>query len=456
MDADLIIIGGGSAGVAAALRARDLGAQVVLIERELLGGMCLHRGCVPTATAVEIGNRRLAQAEGASWGLPATAGPADFDQIRGRREEIIRQLHSGTHYYLHQVGVTLIEGTGRPLGSGVVEVEERSGQRDRISAQAILLAPGSGFVLPSLPGIDLPAVWTTDHCLNAEAAPTDLLVYGGNFIGVEWGQFFQTLGSRVTLVEPGPQLLPGEDTEIAEALQFLLTESGIEVRLNWPVTRLEAEDHGRATVIGPTGQLIADRFLVSDCRQPLIAGLRLAELRIATRDRAILTDDRQATTAAGIFAAGDVAGGRMLSHFARAQGIVAVEAALGLGSRFEPTGCPRAYHTRPEVAAVGLTEAEARTAGFDPVVGRSELGYNARALTLGQGLGLVKVIAGRRYGKLLGVHLIGPLATEVVAQATLALRLEALAEDLAGIVHGHPTLAEAVTEAAQDAVRQLN
>lgn len=455
MDADLIVIGGGPAGVAAALRALDLGAQVVLIEREHLGGMCLHRGCVPTVTTVEIGNRRLAQVEGASCGLLATTGSADFGQIRQHREGIIRQLHSGIHFYLHQAGVTLIEGTSRPLESGGVEVEERSGRRYQISAQAILLATGSSFILPPLAGIDLPAVWTTDHCLITESAPTHLLVYGGNFIGVEWAQFFQTLGSQVTLVEPGSQLMPGEDAEIAEALQFLLTESGIEVRLNWPITRLEADVNGAVKVIGPEGLLIADRFLVSDCRQPLIADLPLAELGIATSNGAILTNDSQATTAAGILAAGDVTGGRMLSQFARAQGIVAAEAALGIESRFEPTRCPRIYHTRPEMAAVGLTEEEARAAGFDTVVGRSELIYNARALTLGQSLGLVKVIAERRYGKLLGVHLLGPLATEVVAQSTLALRLEALAEDLAGIVHGHPTLAEAVAEAAQDAVRQM-
>jgi dihydrolipoamide dehydrogenase len=446
MDADLLVVGGGAAGVAASLRARELGASVALVEQAHLGGTCLHRGCVPSVTAVEFAAGRLAEHGG---------GPVDFSLLHHRQNNVVKQISTGTRLYLEQSGVTLIEGEGLLVGPGQVVTQDRSGGRTRLAGRAVLLAPGAGFVLPSLTGIDLPGVWTTDHALNADAAPADLLVYGGGFIGVEWAQFFQVFGSRVTLLEPGPMLLPGEDTEIAEVLQYVLAESGIEVVLNAPVEALETVDGGRLVAVGLHGRREAERFLVADCRQPLLAGLPLAELGLATHASALVVDAHQATSVSGIYAAGDVAGGRMLSPSARAQGTVAAEAALGLDSHFEPAACPRAYHVRPEVAAVGLTAAEAQGAGYEIVVGRSELSYNARALTLGQELGLAKVIARCPDGKVLGVHLIGPQATELIGQAVLAVRLEALAEDLASIVHGHPTLSETIAEAAQDAVRQL-
>lgn len=450
MDADLLVIGAGPAGVAAALRARELGASVALVEREQVGGTCLHRGCVPLVTSVELAHR-LAERPGAAAG---PASPEGFAALQRRQTEVVRQLHSGTRLYLEQAGVSLVAAEGRLAGPGTVEVVERSGRRSGLTGRAVLLALGSVFVLPELPGIDLPGVWTSDHALDAGSAPPDLVVYGGGFIGVELAQLFQAFGSRVTLVEPGEQLLPGEDPEIAAVLEFVLAESGIAVQHGWTATRLEAADAGRVAIIGPAVRLEADRFLVADCRRPALAGLP-AELGLMVRAGALVVDDRQATSVPGVFAAGDLVGGRMLSHVARAQGIVAAEVALGRDARFDPVVSPRVYHVRPEVAAVGLTEAEAQAAGYQVVVGRAELGYNARALTLGQEIGLAKVVARRADGRILGVHLVGPLATEVIAQAVLALRLEALAEDLASIVPGHPTLAEVLAEAAHEVVGQL-
>ncbi len=447
MDADLLVLGGGPAGLAAALRAAELGASVTLVEREQPGGACLHRGCVPTVTAVEYGIRCQGNGVGGAGG--------DLLPLHHRQGEIVRQLYAGIRTSLEQAGVTVVEGQGQLVGPGAVEVEQRSGQHARLAGRAVLLAQGASFVLPDMPGIDLPGVWTTDHALNADAVPADVVVYGGNFIGIEWAQFFQAFGSRVTLLEPGPALLPGEDPEIAEVLQFLLSESGVEVLLNAPVSALEDAGGGRIAALSARGLHRAERFLVSDCRQPLLSGLPLAELGLQTRAAALVVDRHQATSTPGVYAAGDLTGGRMLSQFARAQGSTAAQAALGLGSQFDPATCPRVYHVRPEVAAVGLSETEARAAGIGVVVGRSELGYNARALTLGQAVGLAEVVARRPDGKVLGVHLIGPASTELIAQAVLALRLEALAEDLAAVVHGHPTLAETIAEAAQDAVRQL-
>ncbi len=455
MEADLVVLGGGPAGVYAALRVRELGGRAVLVEREHLGGTCLHRGCVPTVASLQAAHLRRAQLEGATWGLAASTGAPDLETLRHRRDRTVRHLQTATQDYLREAGVEVLLGTGRVTGPRSVEVEERSGRQVQVTGRALLLAVGAGFSLPELPGIDSPGVWTTDHALDATHPPGELAVLGGNFIGIEWAQFFQTMGSRVVLLEPGPHLLPGEDAEIAEVLQFILEQGGLEVRLNWAPEVFSQAGPGRVSLRGPAGELQADRVLIADCRRPLVHGLPLADLGVETVGGAVAVDDRQATGAQGIYAAGDVTGGMMLSQAARAQGVVAAENMMGLESRFDPAGCPRAYHTVPEVAAVGLTEAQAAEAGLETVAGRAEIGFNARALTLGKELGMVKVVAARPHGKVVGVHMVGPLATEVIGQAVLALRLEALAEDLAGLVHGHPTVAEALAEAAQDAARQL-
>ncbi len=446
-DADLLVVGGGPAGVAAALRARELGARVILFERERLGGTCLHRGCVPTVAGLELANRHRTAAEGQAWGLAAAAGSPDLALARRRLDEIVDRVYSGTRFYLEQVGVQVVEGEARLRPGCTVEV-----MAERFSGRGVVLAPGAAFVLPEVPGIDLPGVWTTDHCLALAEVPGTLAVYGGGFIGIEWGQFYQAFGSRVTILEPGSQLLPGEDPEVAEALQFLLGETGIGVQTGWELVRLEPAGDGLVAV-GRDGAVRADRFLVSDCRRPRTRDL--ADLGVEVADGAVRTDGRQATAVPGVFAAGDVTGGRMLSDFARAQGAVAAENALGFDRQFDPRPVPRVYHTRPEVGAVGLTEPEARAAGLDVVVGRADLGFNARALTLGQSLGFAKVIAARPHGRLVGVHIVGPLATEAISAAALALRLEALAEDLAGLDLGHPTVAEVLVEAARDALGQL-
>jgi dihydrolipoamide dehydrogenase len=451
-DADLLVVGGGPAGISAALRARELGARVILFERERVGGACLHRGCVPTVDSLELANRRRATQEGPAWGLETSPGTVEMAVARRHRDRVVERLYRGTRAYLEQVGVQLVEGEACLLPGCAVEATI-DGRTEKFTGRGVVLAVGAAFALPEVPGVNLAGVWTTDHCLGLDEVPVELVVYGGGFIGVEWAQFYQALGSRVTLLEPGSQLLPGEDPELGEALEFLLAKDGIEVRTGWELARIEAASEG-LVIVSRGGQAVATRrFLISDCRRPRTQGLE--ELGVALQDGAVRTDNRQATTVAGVFAAGDITGGRMLSDFARAQGMVAAENALGFDRRFDPRLIPRVYHTRPEVGAVGLTEAEARSAGLDVVIGRADLGFNARALTLGQELGFAKVVAARPHGRLVGVHILGPLATEAISAATVALKLEALVEDLADLEFGHPTVAEAVTEAAKDALRQL-
>lgn len=452
MDADLIILGGGPAGLAAATRARERGAQVLLVEREHLGGTCLHRGCVPTVASVEMAHLRRQGRDARAWGLGLALEAPDFPTLRQQRDKIIQRLHSTIHFQLEQSGIQVVRGDARVVGPGAVEVEEPAGPNRVLRAPRLILATGSSFVLPAIPGAAEPGVLTTDHALDLDQPPSSLVVIGGNFIGVEWAVFFHTFGSQVTLVEEGPQLLPREDPEIAEALQFVLEEMGVRVRLQFPVQVITTTSQGQKQVQSANGSAeVADKVLISDCRRPFVP----AGVGVRVEGGAVMVSESQQTAQPQVYAAGDVTGGWMLSDFARAQGLVAAENALGGRAVLDARVVPRVYHNPPEVGAVGLTEPEAQAQGIAVVIGRADLGGNARALTLGQPLGLVKVLAQKPHGKLIGVHILGAYATELIAQAALALRLEALAEDLAGMVVGHPTVAEALAEAAQDAARQL-
>ncbi|MDA8195351.1 MAG: NAD(P)/FAD-dependent oxidoreductase [Thermaerobacter sp.] len=451
-DADLIIVGAGPAGIAAAAEASRLGASAVLIDRELAGGTCLHRGCVPTVATMEIRRHRLDAAQGHRWGIPDAAGAPAWDQIIDARDALVQHLYRGTAHFLGQLRVPYLAGTASLSLAPQPVVLVNGAHGTELKTSAVLLATGAAFSLPKIPGIEASQVWTTDHALGMLELPGRIIVYGGSFIGVEWAQFFRAMGSQVILLEPGAQLLPGEDADIAEALAFLLTETGIEVRTGWPVSSLES-DSPAIWAVGPGERIRADRFLVADCRRP--RGQALLGEAALRDDGAIRTDDRQQSPVAGVLAAGDVTGGRMLSHWARGQGEVAARNALGETAHFDPRGHARVYHCAPEVAAVGLTAAQAAAQGYEVVVGQADLSFNARAVLLDQNQGLVKVVAERRYGKILGVHMLAPMASEIIGQAALAVRLEGLAEDLAAILPGHPTVSEALADAAREVTRQL-
>lgn len=451
-DATLVIVGAGSAGIAAAAEAAQRGAQVVLIEQERIGGTCLQRGCIPTVVHLQASRLRQYQQMGAMWGVGSTPGAADWDALHAQQDAVVTQLTQGTGAYLEHLGVSVLQARAQYLRDHALRLTYADGREESLSAPLLLLAQGAHCVMPDIAGLEEAGVWTTDHALGLVQLPGSVLVYGGGFIGIEWAQFLQTMGSSVTLATPEAELLPGEDSDITAALEFLLEEQHITVHTGWPLRRLTRQG-GMTLAHGDHEILTVSRVLLGDCRRPWGDSLTIPGLSLAETG-AVKVDSHQRTAVPGIFAAGDVTGGRMLSHWGRAQGIVAAQNALGAATSFAADWCPRVYHTHPEIAAVGLTEAQARREG-DIVIGQSDLGMSARALTLGERLGFVKVIALKPEGKVVGVHMIGPLASEVIAQASLAIRLEALADDLAEMVPGHPTMAEALADAAREAVQQL-
>jgi len=341
-----------------------------------------------------------------------------------------------------------------------VAVQLAEGGAEELSAGAVIVATGARGVPPLLAGLPPDGVLTSDQLLALPEPPPSLLVLGGGPAGLvfalEYAFLFTAFGSRVTLAEAGPHVLPGEDEELAGYLAQSLETAGLRVLTGAAVKGFhEVGGERRAQLTTPAGDTTvpAAAVVAPDCRQPYLEGVGLEALGARlSEDGALAVDEACATSVPGLYGAGDCTGGVMLSHAAIHEGRVAAENALGEGSRLDLRAVPRCMHTQPEYAAVGLTDADARAAGREVRVGLADLSANARAAALGQGEGVVKLAADARTGEILGVHILGPQASELIGQAVLAMRLEATVYDLAAAVHWHPSLSEALTEAARRAL----
>lgn len=441
---DVIVIGGGPGGTAAATRAAQLGARVTLVERSELGGNCVNRNCVPLTSllaSVEL-FRRIGQADG----MGIRVGPASLDvqKMVARKERIVDDLREGMAGLLPTFGIEVVQGEARLVDLETVEVD---GRRLRAS-RAVILATGARWA-PVAPGIE--GVLRPDEALELETVPGALVVWGGGPSEVELATLYAALGSRVTLVVEGAYPLPEEDYEIGQRLQAILLDQGIDVLANTRVKSATRTSEGlRVVLAGAKGEteVVADRLLWAG-RVPATDGLGLAEVGVELKEGAVVVDDLQRTSVPGVYAAGDVTGGRMYSSLATVGGLVAAENAMGRSRRLDRRMVPRYAFSIPEVAAVGLTEDQAIDSGFDVEVSNVALATNARAMGLGEVEGGIKLVADRKRARLLGVHIVGHRATELVAEATLALQLEALAEDLAWSLRIHPTLSESVVESAR-------
>ncbi|MBI5956660.1 MAG: NAD(P)/FAD-dependent oxidoreductase, partial [Chloroflexi bacterium] len=324
-----------------------------------------------------------------------------------------------------------------------------------IEGRTVIVATGSTPTNPATEGFDSKGVITTDEALALEEAPARLLILGGGPIGVEFAAIFHGVGSRVTLLEPGPQILPGEDHEVGQRVRQSLRDRGIDVLIKTAPTSIRQQE-GEELVVslgGRSGEVSVDKVLTTG-RAPCLVDLGLTEVGVRLAGGAIVVDDGMRTNVPGLFAIGDATGGQMLSHLASVQGLVAAENAMGRARRMDYRAVPRCLHTDPEVGCVGLTEAQAEEQGYQFKTSTIPFTLSARATTLGELEGAVKIVAEARYGKILGVHIIGPQATELIGEAALAIQLEATAEDLAYAIRAHPTLAESQVEAARDILGQ--
>ena len=450
---DIVVIGGGPGGYIAAIRAAQLGARVTLVEERELGGTCVNRGCIPTKFLLHSVDVYQSIKAAGQYGISVNEVSLDLLEMQGHKNEIITTLVSGIQGRLDRNNIEFISGRAKLTPSRQVEVDSGQGQKQTIQAGRVIIATGSKPMVLPIPGADSPDIMGAESILNLDQLPKTAVIIGGGVIGVEMATILAKLGCRVSIVEMMPHCLPTQDAEIALGLQDILREEGTQVHCNARVNRIEDSKDGKTVffVEGTMEQrLEAEAVAISVGYEPNIANIGLEECGVAIDKGGIKVNERMETSIPGIYAAGDVIGGIMLAYIGFAEGKVAAENAMGRDSKMNYQAVPQCIFTLPEVASVGLTEEEAAAQGYELQIGRFPFVANAMAAILGERRGLVKIITEKQYGQILGVHIIGPRATSLIPEAALALKLEATTEDIVATMHAHPSLSEAVWEAALD------
>ncbi len=444
-DYDLTVIGGGPGGYVAALRGAQLGARVALVEEKRVGGVCLNEGCIPTKALARSVELLLDIERAREFGILVSEPALDFAKMMARKEKVVERLVSGVEALLQDRKVELFKGRGRLLAPNKVTVGG-----EELSTRSIVIATGAEAGMPPVPGLDLEGVITSSEILKLEEAPSDLVIVGGGAIGMEFASIFNALGTKVTVIEMLPSLLPPVDEELSRRYHTLVRREGVEVHLNSPLRGVQQKGPSLLVEYGAdekVGSVEADYVLIATGRLPYSEGLGLAELGIRTGRRAIVVDDYLQTTVPGVYAVGDVTGGWMLAHVASRQGEIAAENALGDRKEIDYRAVPYCVFTLPEIAGVGLTEQEAKGKGIPYKKSIFRFGASGRALTMGETRGLVKLLC-HEEGEVLGLHIMGPHATDLIAEGALAIQMGATASDIVATIHAHPTLPEAVREAA--------
>jgi dihydrolipoamide dehydrogenase len=449
---DVAILGAGPGGYVAALRAAQLGARVALIEKECVGGTCLNVGCIPTK-ALTTSTALLVKARQASeFGIAIPNAEPDLPSLMAYKQATVDNLVGGVEQLLKKRKVTLVRGDGRLVRPDTLRIAQAGGDAVEISARHVVLAPGSVTARLPIPGLDLPGVMTSTEALDVAEIPQRLIVVGGGVIGLEFACIYEALGSRVTVVEMMPALLPGAaDQALAKRLALILRRRGMDVHTGATVKAIEAGEGGlRVTFTSARGEesVAGERVLVATGRWPRTADLGLEPLGVKMDGRAIAVNEYLQTNLPHVWAIGDAVGGMMLAHKAMVEGRVVAENVTGGRRAADHRSVPNVIFTRPEVAGVGLTEVQARQQGADVEIAKFPFSANPRAQILGETEGLVKLVCEAGSGRVLGVHLMGPHVTDLIAEGALAVQVGATADDLAWTTHAHPTLPEATLEAA--------
>jgi dihydrolipoamide dehydrogenase len=450
---DIVVIGGGPGGYAAALYAAGAGLSVAVVEKDRVGGTCLHRGCIPAKQFLETASVFRTVAGAKEFGVNAEQPTIDFAVSQARKQKVVNQLWKGLQSLMKSRRITTVAGTGSLAADRHVLVDDGGAGADLVGRHVVL---ASGSVARTLPGFDVDGrfVLTSDEVLALDRLPGSAVVVGGGAIGCEFASMMSDLGTQVTLLEALPRLLPGCDADVADVVARSFRRRGIDVHTGIPVHGHEPGQGQTIVRYGDSGSVTVDTVVVSVGRRPLSDGL-LADGRTAVElDRRgfVVVDELMRTGEAGVYAVGDVVATPQLAHVGFAEAIVAVKDILGEDPvPVDYPNVPWAIYCHPEVAFAGLSEQAARDAGRDVVVSKHRFASSSRAMIVGETEGLVKVIAekarGGRAGKLLGVHMAGPWVTEQLAEGWLAVNWEATPDDMAPFVHPHPTLSETFGEA---------
>jgi dihydrolipoamide dehydrogenase len=443
---EIVVIGGGPAGYVAAIHAAHLGAKVALVEKDRLGGTCLNRGCIPTKALARSAEVLLETRQAKDFGIEADTIRIDFPGIMAHKSKSVSQLVSGVEQLMKANRIRVCRGVGRILSPHLIQVND-----EEIATRKIIIATGSESTPLPIPGADLPGVLTTDDILELTDLPQSLVVIGGSHVGVEFASIFNTLGTKVTIVKRRPLQLEPVDEEIGRRFAQSLPKQGIEVKIGAAVKAIEKKEAVLRVVWNtPEGEQGVDGqiVLMATGRAPYTDDLNLDGLGIQMDRGAIKVNECLETNIKDIFAVGDVLGKNMLAHVASYEGEVAVENALGRSRQADYRAVPDCIFCHPEIAGVGITEEEAKNSGTPYKVSKFPFAACGRAVAMGQTTGIVKMICHDGDNVVLGMHIMGPHASDLIAEGTLAIRLGLTAEELVRTIHAHPTLPEAVRETA--------
>lgn len=458
---DVVILGGGTGGYVAAIRAAQLSLKTAVVEKGKLGGTCLHAGCIPSKALLRSAEVYAQTKESETFGVLASDVRLDFAKVQARKQAIIDQLYKGIHMLMKKGKIDVYEGTGRILGPsifspmpGTISVEMNDGsENEMLIPKYVVIATGSRpRTLPGLT-IDGQFVMTSDEALRMETLPSSIIIVGGGVIGIEWASMLNDFGVKVTVIEYADRILPTEDRDVSKEIEKILKQRGVRIVTKAKVLpETLVVDHGvsiQAEMNGQNETFTADKMLVSVGRQANVEGIGLENTDIAVEKGFIQTNEYYQTKEKHIYAIGDVIGGLQLAHVASHEGIIAIEHLAGKEVHpLDYAMVPKCIYSRPEAASVGLTEEEAKAKGYDVKVGKFPFKAIGKALVYGEAEGFVKIVADAKTDDLLGIHMVGPHVTDMISEAGLARVLDATPWEIAHTIHPHPTLSEAMMEAA--------
>ena len=451
MDYQLIVIGAGPGGYTAALRAAALGLHTAVVECREVGGTCLNRGCIPTKTLLHASQVYRDAVDGASMGVHAANATFDMGEIFAYKRGVSEKLRNGIHGLLKSAKVDLIEGVGRIAAPGQVDVTAPDAAVSRYTAERILIATGSVNVRPPIPGLDLPGVMTSDELLEGcDRLYDSLVIIGGGVIGVEFATFYRNLGCAVTLVEGMDRLLPNMDRELGQNLQQIMKKQGVEVLTNAVVQSLEQTESGLAVHVlqkGAEKTVTGEKVLCAIGRRAYWDGVFAEGMNPETRGKSLKVDENFQTSIPGVYAIGDASSVVQLAHVAAAQGTACVERMYGVADHVDLNVIPSCIYSTPEIAVVGITEAEAKERGIPAVVGKCTMFGNARTVIEDPGRCFMKIVAHAETHEILGASLMCQHASDMISQISAAMVNHQTAEELRRVMRPHPSFEEAMTEA---------
>lgn len=447
----IAILGGGPAGYVAAIRAAGLGAEVVLVEKGELGGVCLNVGCVPTKTLLKSSELCNNIQQSKEFGIDVSQSKIDWNISIERKNRVVKNLNMGLENILPHKGINVVKGTGKIISSKKIMVITSEGEIE-VNCEKLIIASGSEPLIPNIEGINSPGVITSTDALSLNKLPGSMAIIGGGAIGLEFATMFNSIGVKTTIIEMKDKILPNEDSELSTELMKIMKRKGISFKLSAAVKHIKRSEDGLETIYSikdKTESISSENVLLAIGRKLNSDSDWIKTLGLHIENGAVVVNDRMETNVDGVYAAGDIVGGKLLAHLAFMEGKTAAENALGINNVINYDAVPACVYTNPEIASVGINEEEAIKRGIMVKTGKFNLRNNGRALSLGEREGFVKIIADEN-NTIIGGQIMGHSASEIISEVTLAIALKAKADLLADMIHPHPSLSEAIWEACAE------